>query len=73
MFICIKQQDTKHSIYTIGNWDSKTSKSLYYVVSYHFLLKFWGENGRRQKVDHSDLVMIQNTAQLLDVLPQQVW
>jgi len=38
-----------------------------------FLLKIWKQNGRRQKEDHSDLVIIQDTAPRLDVLPHQVW
>jgi len=38
-----------------------------------FSLKIWKQNGRRQEVDHSGLVMIQDTAPGLDVLPHQVW
>jgi len=38
-----------------------------------FSLKNLENNGCRQKVGHSDLVMIQDIVPLLDVLPHQVW
>jgi len=38
-----------------------------------FSYKNLGKNGRHQKVGHSDLAMIQDTAPWLDVLPHQVW
>jgi len=38
-----------------------------------FSLKNMKNNGRRQKVGHSDLVMIQDTAPWFDVLPHQMW
>jgi len=38
-----------------------------------FSFKNLGKNSHRQKVGHSDLVMIQDTAPWLDVLPHQVW
>jgi len=38
-----------------------------------FSLKIWKQHGRCQKVGHSDLVMIRDTAPWLDVLSHQVW
>jgi len=35
--------------------------------------QIWKHKGHHQKVGHSDLIMIQDIAPWLDVLPHQVW